>query len=148
MSNNFSQNTDINDFNIDYLRITANNVARNYYDWDTNISEIETFRHIYTSAILTYKYNGFPVQFFGNFVEIITQQSDYDHNKAYWNNAIGFAMGKYARTNKISFDKLQQLTYELINDNIAFVDDNMDDKFYNGQSFESVVRRLGFNPTT
>lgn len=38
MSNNFSQNTDINDFNIDYLRITANNVARNYYDWDTNIS--------------------------------------------------------------------------------------------------------------
>ena len=138
MSNNFSQNTDINDFNIDYLRITANNVARNYYDWDTNISEIETFRHIYTSAILTYKYNGFPVQFFGNFVEIITQQSDYDHNKAYWNNAIGFAMGKYARTNKISFDKLQQLTYELINDNIAFVDDNMDDKFYNGQSFEEL----------
>lgn len=34
MSNDFSQNTNLKDFNIDYLRITANNVASSVSRFD------------------------------------------------------------------------------------------------------------------
>ncbi len=80
------------DYNADYLRRQGNDVARKYYDWNTQIDEIDAFRHIYINALLRTRHSDKYVKFAGNFQEWITNEADPYHNKGYYNNAIGLSL--------------------------------------------------------
>ena len=69
------------DYNADYLRRQGNDVARKYYDWNTQIDEIDAFRHIYINALLRTRHSDKYVKFAGNFQEWITNEADPYHNK-------------------------------------------------------------------
>ncbi len=51
------------DYNADYLRRQGNDVARKYYDWNTQIDEIDAFRHIYINALLRTRHSDKYVKF-------------------------------------------------------------------------------------
>ena len=98
------------DLNVDYLRREGNDVARNYYSWKDQIDQIDAFRHIYVTAKLRSRYPNLFVKFLGNLQEWVTGESDAYHNKGYYNNAIGLALGKYASIYNLSDQELQLLT--------------------------------------
>ena len=102
------------DYNADYLRRQGNDVARKYYDWNTQIDEIDAFRHIYINALLRTRHSDKYVKFAGNFQEWITNEADPYHNKGYYNNAIGLSLGKYASIHKLEDSELELLTKYLV----------------------------------
>lgn len=124
------------DYNADYLRRQGNDVARKYYDWNTQIDEIDAFRHIYINALLRTRHSDKYVKFAGNFQEWITNEADPYHNKGYYNNAIGLSLGKYASIHKLEDSELELLTKYLVDNGYAIVDVNINENpKYSGQDF-------------
>ncbi|MEW5818847.1 MAG: hypothetical protein AB1782_01535 [Cyanobacteriota bacterium] len=87
--------------------------------------EIDAYRHIFESAYFTYKYGEDNARFLNYWHEVqgIPNRDPFvSHNMDFWNNEIGYSIGKYMKDNNLSLLDLPDLVTSIMNTDLPILD--------------------------